>query len=92
MFHSKTFGLLAFSGVKSETLGYGLRTTVNPSSGCSFLWNQQQKQNDAAFALMPSQLKVNRNWLRSGIFIVNFEHIFFVITFEHVIAGWVKYY
>ena len=34
-----------------------------------------------------------RQWRRSGIFIVNFEHIsqvVSVVNFEHVIAGWVK--
>ena len=35
-------------------------------------------------------------WLRSGVFIVNFEHIsrlvlVFLFKFEHVIAGWERY-
>ena len=35
-------------------------------------------------------------WLRSGVFIVNFEHIshlsssLSIVNFEHVIVGWVK--
>ena len=35
-------------------------------------------------------------WRRSGVFIVNYEHIFLsssivsIVNFEHVIAGWVK--
>ena len=36
-----------------------------------------------------------RHWHRSGVFIVNFEHISHfvsvsIVNFEHVIAGWVK--
>ena len=37
-----------------------------------------------------------RQWLRFGVFIVNFEyisHLCFsvpIVNFEHVIAGWVK--
>ena len=33
-------------------------------------------------------------WRRSGVFIVNFEHISHlvsIVNFEHVIAGWVVY-
>ena len=34
-----------------------------------------------------------RRWCRSGVFIVNFEHVTpcanaFIVNFEHVIAGW----
>ena len=32
-----------------------------------------------------------RNWRRSGVFIVNFEHSVFIVNFEHVIAGWEEF-
>ena len=47
-------------------------------------------QPSFTFSKLTIKTPEQRQWRRSGAFIVNFEHIshLYIVNFEHVIAGW----